>query len=49
MLNIADTLYRWCREARPFALATVIQVSGSAPLPPGNAYRPRPVSSLPLM
>jgi xanthine dehydrogenase accessory factor len=37
MLNIADTLYRWCREARPFALATVVQVSGSAPLPPGTA------------
>ncbi|MEU6912574.1 XdhC family protein [Streptomyces olindensis] len=37
MLNIADTLYRWCREARPFALATVIRVSGSAPLPPGTA------------
>ncbi|UOB08276.1 XdhC family protein [Streptomyces sp. HP-A2021] len=37
MLNIADTLHRWCREARPFALATVIQVSGSAPLPPGTA------------
>ncbi|MFE7760408.1 XdhC family protein [Streptomyces sp. NPDC057438] len=37
MLNIADTLYRWCREARPFALATVIEVSGSAPLPPGTA------------
>ncbi|MER5181028.1 XdhC/CoxI family protein [Streptomyces sp. NPDC002896] len=37
MLNIADTLYNWCREARPFALATVIQVSGSAPLPPGTA------------
>ncbi|MEI5527121.1 XdhC/CoxI family protein [Streptomyces brasiliscabiei] len=37
MLNIADTLYRWCREARPFALATVIQLSGSAPLPPGTA------------
>ncbi|MDH6625965.1 xanthine dehydrogenase accessory factor [Streptomyces sp. LBL] len=37
MLNIADTLYDWCREARPFALATVIQVSGSAPLPPGTA------------
>ncbi|MFJ8470108.1 XdhC family protein [Streptomyces swartbergensis] len=37
MLNIADTLYRWCREARPFALATVIQVSGSAPLPPGTS------------
>ncbi|KJK34345.1 xanthine dehydrogenase [Streptomyces variegatus] len=37
MLNIADTLYRWCREARPFALATVTRVSGSAPLPPGTA------------
>ncbi|WP_406498022.1 XdhC family protein [Streptomyces sp. NBC_01604] len=37
MLNIADTLHDWCREARPFALATVIQVSGSAPLPPGTA------------
>ncbi|MFD3308662.1 XdhC family protein [Streptomyces sp. NPDC058694] len=37
MLNIADTLYHWCREARPFALATVVQVSGSAPLPPGTA------------
>ncbi|ANS66726.1 hypothetical protein SLINC_4502 [Streptomyces lincolnensis] len=37
MLNIADMLYRWCREARPFALATVVQVSGSAPLPPGTA------------
>ncbi|AMW08982.1 xanthine dehydrogenase [Streptomyces qaidamensis] len=37
MLNIADTLYRWCREARPFALATVTRVRGSAPLPPGTA------------
>ncbi|MFF3851303.1 XdhC family protein [Streptomyces sp. NPDC002328] len=37
MLNIADTLYDWCREARPFALATIVQVSGSAPLPPGTA------------
>ncbi|WP_171111187.1 MULTISPECIES: XdhC/CoxI family protein [Streptomyces] len=37
MLNIADTLYDWCREARPFALATVVDVSGSAPLPPGTA------------
>jgi xanthine dehydrogenase accessory factor len=37
MLNIADTLYDWCREARPFALATVIHISGSAPLPPGTA------------
>ncbi|MCW8384145.1 XdhC family protein [Streptomyces justiciae] len=37
MLNIADTLHRWCREDRPFALATVVGVSGSAPLPPGTA------------
>ena len=37
MLNIADTLHHWCREARPFALATVIRVSGSAPRPPGTA------------
>ncbi|WP_060905731.1 XdhC family protein [Streptomyces scabiei] len=37
MLNIADTLHAWCREARPFALATVVKVSGSAPLPPGTA------------
>uniref|UniRef100_A0AAU2ADQ1 XdhC family protein n=1 Tax=Streptomyces sp. NBC_00093 TaxID=2975649 RepID=A0AAU2ADQ1_9ACTN len=37
MLNIADTLYDWCREARPFALATVVRVSGSAPLPVGTA------------
>ncbi|AQU70110.1 XdhC family protein [Streptomyces niveus] len=37
MLNIADTLRVWCREAQPFALATVVQVSGSAPLPIGTA------------
>ncbi|WP_330293047.1 XdhC family protein [Streptomyces sp. NBC_00576] len=37
MLNIADTLYEWCGEARPFALATVIDVRGSAPLPPGTS------------
>ncbi|SDP57564.1 xanthine dehydrogenase accessory factor [Streptomyces sp. cf386] len=37
MLNIADTLHEWCRAARPFALATVVQVSGSAPLPVGTA------------
>jgi xanthine dehydrogenase accessory factor len=37
MLNIADTLHQWCRRARPFALATVIHVSGSAPLPVGTA------------
>ncbi|GAA3808437.1 hypothetical protein GCM10022403_048230 [Streptomyces coacervatus] len=37
MLNIADTLSTWCREARPFALATVVEVSGSAPMPVGTA------------
>ncbi|WP_327672788.1 MULTISPECIES: XdhC/CoxI family protein [unclassified Streptomyces] len=37
MLNIADTLHTWCREARPFALATVVQVTGSAPLPVGTS------------
>ncbi|WP_033319126.1 XdhC family protein [Streptomyces yerevanensis] len=37
MLNIADTLYDWCRAARPFALATIVDVHGSAPLPVGTA------------
>ncbi|WLW50383.1 XdhC family protein [Streptomyces sp. YU58] len=37
MLNIADTLHRWCREDRPFALATVVGVTGSAPLPVGTS------------
>ncbi|MBC2905539.1 XdhC family protein [Streptomyces cupreus] len=37
MLNIADTLHRWCREARPFALATVVDVRGSTPLPTGTS------------
>ncbi|MEU6419178.1 XdhC family protein [Streptomyces spiralis] len=37
MLNIADTLHRWCREERPFALATVVDVTGSAPLPIGTS------------
>ncbi|MEU0244031.1 XdhC/CoxI family protein [Streptomyces sp. NPDC006235] len=37
MLNIADTLHRWCRETRPFALATVVGVHGSAPLPTGTS------------
>ncbi|WP_411152030.1 XdhC family protein [Streptomyces sp. A30] len=37
MLNIADTLQHWCREARPFALATVVGVTGSAPLPVGTS------------
>ncbi|WP_405529061.1 XdhC family protein [Streptomyces canus] len=37
MLNIADTLHRWCRETRPFAVATVVDVTGSAPLPVGTS------------
>lgn len=37
MLNIAETLHRWCRGARPFALATVVEVRGSAPLPTGTS------------
>ncbi|WP_326810748.1 XdhC family protein [Streptomyces scopuliridis] len=37
MLNIADRLHRWCQEARPFALATIVEVSGSAPLPVGTS------------
>ncbi|MEV1079122.1 XdhC/CoxI family protein [Streptomyces sp. NPDC050211] len=37
MLNIAETLHRWCREGRPFALATVVDVTGSAPLPTGTS------------
>lgn len=37
MLNIADTLHLWLRKARPFALATVVEVSGSTPLPPGTS------------
>ncbi|MFF7468135.1 XdhC family protein [Streptomyces sp. NPDC008092] len=37
MLNIADTLHRWCRAERPFALATIVDVTGSAPLPIGTS------------
>ncbi|WP_129287460.1 XdhC/CoxI family protein [Streptomyces sp. GZWMJZ-114] len=37
MLNIADTLHRWCTEQRPFALATIVDVTGSAPLPVGTS------------
>ncbi|WP_405476300.1 XdhC family protein [Streptomyces canus] len=37
MLNIAETLNRWCRDARPFVLATVVDVRGSAPLPTGTS------------
>ncbi|MCG7210083.1 XdhC family protein [Streptomyces arenae] len=37
MLNIADDLHRWYGESRPFALATVVGVQGSAPLPLGTS------------
>jgi len=37
MLNIAETLLQWCRDGRPFALATVVDVHGSAPLPIGTS------------
>ncbi|MEU6556413.1 XdhC/CoxI family protein [Streptomyces sp. NPDC046915] len=37
MLNIAESLYRWYGEPRPFALATVVGVEGSAPLPLGTS------------
>ncbi|MFJ3213350.1 XdhC family protein [Streptomyces flaveolus] len=37
MLNIADTLRHWCRKHRPFALATIVGVTGSTPLPVGTS------------
>ncbi|MEU4025765.1 XdhC family protein [Streptomyces anulatus] len=37
MLNIAETLHTWCLAPRPFALATVVRVTGSAPLPVGTS------------
>ncbi|MFC5029612.1 XdhC family protein [Streptomyces sp. DSM 41987] len=37
MLDIADELHRWCRQGRPFAVATVVAVGGSAPRQPGAA------------
>jgi hypothetical protein len=37
MLNIAETLNRWCREARPFVLAQV--VDGPALLWAGRSAR----------
>ncbi|MGY0488199.1 XdhC family protein [Streptomyces sp. WG-D5] len=37
MFNIADTLHRWCRDSRPFALATIVGVTGSSPLPVGTS------------
>lgn len=38
MLNIAATLHSWCTESRPFALATVVQVTGSAPSPSARPW-----------
>ncbi|MFI9388789.1 XdhC family protein [Kutzneria sp. NPDC052558] len=35
MLEIADELLGWSRAGRPFAVATVVAVSGSAPRQPG--------------
>ncbi|WP_431965281.1 XdhC family protein [Actinacidiphila sp. bgisy160] len=37
MLDIADELHRWAVEGRPFAVATVVAVGGSAPRQPGAA------------
>ncbi|WP_326687211.1 MULTISPECIES: XdhC/CoxI family protein [unclassified Streptomyces] len=37
MLDIAAQLHRWCEEGREFAVATVVDVGGSAPRQPGAA------------
>ncbi|MBM9506955.1 XdhC family protein [Actinacidiphila acididurans] len=37
MLDIAEDLHRWCGQGRPFAVATVTAVGGSAPRQPGAA------------
>ncbi|MDX2938390.1 XdhC family protein [Streptomyces ipomoeae] len=37
MLDIAEELSRWIEEARTFAVATVVAVSGSSPRAPGAA------------
>ncbi|MFW6721621.1 XdhC family protein [Streptomyces sp. MAR4 CNY-716] len=37
MLDIAADLARWCARGRPFAVATVVGTSGSAPRDPGAA------------
>ncbi|POX48167.1 xanthine dehydrogenase [Streptomyces sp. Ru71] len=36
MIDIAAELEEWCADGRPFALATVVEVTGSAPRPPGT-------------
>ncbi|MEU1617026.1 XdhC/CoxI family protein [Streptomyces sp. NPDC005722] len=37
MLDIADELTRWSAQGRPYAVATVVAVGGSAPRQPGAA------------
>ncbi|MEV0581162.1 XdhC family protein, partial [Streptomyces sp. NPDC050392] len=37
MLDIAAALHRWSQEGRDFAVATVVEVGGSAPRGPGAA------------
>ncbi|GAA1902915.1 XdhC family protein [Streptantibioticus ferralitis] len=37
MLDIADELLDWCERGRPFAVATVVAIGGSAPRQPGAA------------
>ncbi|MFF2925667.1 XdhC family protein [Streptomyces celluloflavus] len=37
MLDIAEELYRWARQGRDFAVATVVAADGSAPRQPGAA------------
>ncbi len=37
MLDIATELVDWCHRGRPFAVATVVDVTGSAPRSPGAA------------
>ena len=42
MLELGDQLRTWCKEATPFALATVVAVRGSAPRPPGATMAVHP-------
>jgi len=37
MLDLAADLHLWCEQGRPFAVATVVAVSGSSPREPGAA------------